>query len=112
MFCIVLRLLLMTVLKITLSHYCICVCGGSRGAGLTTFPTVKVASPLEAKFNLIKFNGHIKLNGHIQNDILCTGCKGIVLASEVVVMAGDIISMMIAVIKNQVSSCVIFDVRL
>lgn len=106
MFCIVLRLLLMTVLKITLSHYCICVCGGGRGAGLTTFPTVKVASPLEAKFNLIKFNGHI------QNDILCTGCKGIVLASEVVVMAADIISMMIAVIKNQVSSCVIFDVRL
>lgn len=84
MFCIVLRLLLMTVLKSTLSHYCIC--GGGRGAGLTTFPTVKVASPLEAKFKLIKFNGHI------QNDILCTGYKGIVLASEVVVMAGALLA--------------------
>lgn len=86
MFCIVLRLLLITVLKSTLSHYCICVCGGGRGAGLTTFPTVKVASPLEAKFKLIKFNGHI------QNDILCTGYKGIVLASEVVVMAGALLA--------------------
>lgn len=86
MFCIVLRLLLMTVLKSTLSHYCICVCGGGRGVGLTTFPTVKVASPLEAKFKLIKFNGHI------QNDILCTGYKGIVLDSEVLVMAGALLA--------------------